>query len=97
MEIGDYATVGHNAVVHGCIVGENCLIGIGAIILNGVTIGDNCIIAEGALITERAIIPSNSLVMESPGKVKREANEEEINTVKYNPIRYEDLWESEHK
>lgn len=95
-KIGDYTTVGHNAVVHGCEVGNNCLIGMGSIILNGAVIGDNCIIAAGALITEGAIIPPNSLVMGSPGKVKREVTKEEIETVRYNAIRYEELWRNEH-
>lgn len=95
-EIGDYTTIGHNAVVHGCKVGNNCLIGMGSIILNGAVIGDNCIIAAGALITEGAVIPSNSLVMGSPGKVRREVSKEEIETVKYNAIRYEELWRNEH-
>lgn len=97
LEIGDYTTVGHNATVHGCTVGNNCLIGMGSIILNGAVIGDNCIIAAGTLITERAVIPANSLVMGVPGKVKREISEEEIDTVKYNAIRYEKLWKNEHK
>lgn len=96
-EIGDYTTIGHNAVVHGCKVGSNCLIGMGSIILNGAVIGDNCIIAAGALITEGAVIPPNSLVMGSPGKVRREVSKEEIETVKYNAVRYEKLWRNEHK
>lgn len=94
--IGDYVTVGHNAVVHGCEVGNNCLIGMGAIILNGAVIGDNCIIAAGSLITEGAVIPPNSLVMGSPGKVRREVTAEEIETIKDNAVRYEELWRSEH-
>ena len=96
-EIGDYTTVGHNAVVHGCKVGSNCLIGMGSIILNGAVIGDNCIIAAGALITEGAVIPPNSLVMGSHGKVKRELTVNEIEKVKYNAVRYEELWRNEHK
>lgn len=94
--IGDYVTVGHNAVVHGCEVGNYCLIGMGAIILNGAVIGDNCIIAAGSLITEGAVIPPNSLVMGSPGKVRREVTAEEIETIKDNAVRYEELWRSEH-
>lgn len=95
-EIGDYTTVGHNAVVHGCKVGNNCLIGMGAIILNGAIIGDNSIIGAGSLITEGTLIPPNSLVMGSPGKVRREVSKEEIETVKYNAVRYEELWRNEH-
>lgn len=95
-EIGDYTTVGHNAVIHGCKIGSNCLIGMGSIILNGAVIGDNSIIGAGSLITEGAIIPPNSLVMGAPGKVRREVTEEEIKTVKYNADRYEELWRNEH-
>ncbi|WP_313757057.1 gamma carbonic anhydrase family protein [Tissierella sp.] len=95
-KIGNYTTVGHNAVVHGCEVGNNCLIGMGSIILNGAVIGDNCIIAAGALITKGTVIPPNSMVMGSPGKVKREVSKEEIETIRYNAIRYEELWRNEH-
>lgn len=91
-EIGDYTTVGHNAIIHGCIVGSNCLIGMGAIILNGAKIGDNSIIAAGALVTERTEIPPNSLVMGSPGKVVRELGEEDIEGIRKNAIIYEELW-----
>ncbi len=96
LEIGDCTTIGHNAVVHGCTVGDNCLIGMGAIILNGATIGDNCIIGAGTLITEGTVIPPNSLVIGTPGKVKRQVTEEEIQTIKHNAIRYEKLWRDEH-
>jgi carbonic anhydrase/acetyltransferase-like protein (isoleucine patch superfamily) len=96
-EIGDYVTIGHNAVVHGCKIGNNSLIGMGSIILNGAVIGDNCIIGAGALVTEGTVIPPNSLVMGSPGKVKKEVSEEQIKTVRQNAIRYEELWRNEHK
>lgn len=95
-KIGDYVTIGHNAIVHGCTVGDNSLIGMGAIILNGAVIGDNCIIGAGTLITEGAIIPPNSLVIGSPGKIKRQITGEEIKTIKDNAIRYEKLWRNEH-
>lgn len=95
-KIGDYTTVGHNAVIHGCEIGDNCLIGMGSIILNNAVIGHNCIIGAGALITEGAVIPPNSLVMGSPGKVKKEVTKEQIETVKYNAVRYEELWRNEH-
>ena len=72
--IGDGVTVGHNAIVHGCTVGDNTLIGMGAIIMNRAIIGKNCIIGAGAIVTENAVIPDNSLVIGAPGKVKRELN-----------------------
>lgn len=94
--IGDYVTVGHNAIIHGCQIGNNTLIGMGSIVLNGAQIGDNCIIGAGSLITEGAVIPDNSLVIGSPGKVRRIVTEEEKQTIKENALRYEKLWKSEH-
>ena len=76
--IGSYVTIGHGAIIHGCTIDDNALIGMGAIILNGAKIGKNCIIAAGALIPQNKIIPDNSLVMGSPGKVVRQVTEEEI-------------------
>ena len=76
--IGSYVTIGHGAIVHGCTIDDNALIGMGAIILNGAKIGKNCIIAAGALIPQNKVIPDNSLVMGSPGKVIRQVTEEEI-------------------
>lgn len=94
--IGDHVTVGHNAVVHGCEVGNNTLIGMGSIILNNAKVGKNCIIGAGTLITMGTVIPDNSLVIGSPGKVRRTVSEEEIATVKENALRYERLWKNEH-
>ena len=90
--IGDYTTVGHNAIIHGCTVGNNCLIGMGAIILNGAVIGDNSIIAAGSLITEGAVIPENSLVMGAPGKVRRQVDEEGVKSIRQNAMTYEKMW-----
>lgn len=69
MHIGDYVTIGHQAMLHGCTVGNNSLIGIQAVVLNHAVIGQNCIIGANALIPEGKIIPDNSVVMGSPGKV----------------------------
>lgn len=95
-EIGDFVTIGHNAIIHGCKVENNTLIGMGAIILNGAVIGENSIIGAGSLITEKTIIPPNSLVIGTPGKVKRQVTDEEIKIIKDNAIRYEKLWRDEH-
>ncbi|MCF3934513.1 gamma carbonic anhydrase family protein [Acuticoccus sp. M5D2P5] len=75
VSIGAGCTVGHRAIIHGCTIGNNTLIGMGAIILNGAKIGDNCLIGAGALITEGKEIPDNSLVVGAPGKVVRELDE----------------------
>src|SRR5690606_784151 len=76
--IGAGCTVGHGAIVHGAQVGDNTLVGMGAILLNGVVIGPNCIIGAGALLTQGKIFPANSLILGSPAKVIREVTEDEI-------------------
>lgn len=75
--IGEYVTVGHSAVLHGCRIGDNTLIGIGAILLNGVSVGRNCIIGAGALVTQNTVIPDNSLVIGSPAKAVRKVTPQE--------------------
>jgi carbonic anhydrase/acetyltransferase-like protein (isoleucine patch superfamily) len=69
LTIGRNCTIGHKVMLHGCTIGDNSLIGMGAIVLNGAVIGQNCLIGAGALITEGKVIPDGSLVMGSPGKV----------------------------
>lgn len=76
--IGDNVTIGHRAMVHGCVIGNNCLIGMGAIILDGVKIGNNCLVAAGSLVTQGKEFPDGVLIMGSPAKVVRELTEEEI-------------------
>lgn len=76
--IGENVTVGHGAIVHGCVIGDNSLIGMGAIIMNGAQIGENCIVGAGALVTQDMQVPDNSLVLGSPARVKRSVTEEEI-------------------
>jgi carbonic anhydrase/acetyltransferase-like protein (isoleucine patch superfamily) len=78
LTVGRNCTIGHKAILHGCEVGENTLIGMGAVILNRARIGSNCLIGANALITEGKVIPDNSLVMGQPGKVMGELNEEAI-------------------
>ncbi len=75
--IGDRVTVGHSVVLHGCTVEDDCLIGIGAILLNGARIGRGSVIAAGSLITEGMEVPPESMVMGVPGKVRRQITEEE--------------------
>ncbi len=88
LTVGDYVTVGHGAILHGCTIGDECLIGMGATILNNATIGDQSIIAAGALIPEGAEIPPRSLVMGVPGKVVRELSEEEVSRMREGPENY---------
>jgi carbonic anhydrase/acetyltransferase-like protein (isoleucine patch superfamily) len=84
-------------MLHGCTIGDNSLIGIGAVILNNAKIGRNCIIGAKALITENKEIPDNSLVVGSPGKVVREVTEEEKKKVLENTKHYQDNWKKYSK
>ena len=86
--IGDNVTVGHAAVIHGCTVDGQCLIGIGAILLNGCHIGAGSIVAAGTLITEGMKVPPKSLVMGSPGKVRRLLTQAEVADIQLYADRY---------
>ena len=88
--LGDYITVGHNAIVHACTVGDNCLIGMGSIILDGAKIGENTIIGAGAMVTLGKKIPSGVLVLGSPGKVVRKLTDEEIQGINDSALHYAD-------
>lgn len=79
--IGDNVTVGHGAILHGCTVKDNCLIGMGSIILNGAVIEENCIVGAGALVTQNTVVPAGSLVLGSPAKVKRPTTPQEIERI----------------
>ena len=78
LTIGAGCTIGHKVMLHGCTIGDNSLIGMGATVLNGAKIGKNCLIGAGALITENKVIPDGSLVMGAPGKVVRELDDAAI-------------------
>jgi carbonic anhydrase/acetyltransferase-like protein (isoleucine patch superfamily) len=86
--IGDNVTIGHAAVVHGCTIEDQCLIGMGAILLNGVHVGACSIVAAGTLLVEGARVPPRSLVMGSPGKVKRTLSDEEVAEIQQYADRY---------
>lgn len=88
MTIGKYVTVGHQAMLHGCEIGDNTLIGINAVVLNNAKIGKNCIIGANALIPEGKVIPDNSLVMGSPGKVVKEIGESHAQIIKMSALHY---------
>jgi carbonic anhydrase/acetyltransferase-like protein (isoleucine patch superfamily) len=75
--VGDWVTIGHNATVHGCILEDAVLVGIGATILNDCRIGEGSIIAAGAVLPEHTVIPPNSLVTGVPGKIRRTLGEED--------------------
>ncbi|MGB0660171.1 MAG: gamma carbonic anhydrase family protein [Mangrovicoccus sp.] len=90
LSIGKNCTIGHKAMLHGCVIGDQSLIGMGATILNGAKIGNNCLIGAGALITEGKEIPDGSLVMGSPGKVVRQLNEAQIDGLLKSALGYQD-------
>ena len=79
--LGDRVTVGHGAILHGCLIEDRCLVGMGAILLNGSHIGSDSIVAAGTLVTERTVIPPRSLVMGNPGRVKRAVTEAELASI----------------
>lgn len=91
LHIGALVTIGHSAVLHGCRIEDECLIGIGAIVLNGAVVGRGSIIAAGTLVPEGAIIPAESVVMGVPGKVRRFVSAEEQGRFKENAQHYIEL------
>ncbi len=78
LTIGERVTVGHQAMLHGCTIGDGTLIGIQAIVLNGAVIGRNCLVGAGALVTERKVFPDNSLIVGSPAVVRRTLTDAEL-------------------
>lgn len=89
--VGERVSVGHAAVVHGCTVEDDCLIGMGATVLNGAVIGAGSLVAAGAVVLEGTVVPPRSLVAGVPGKVRRELTDEEYDSVRANAARYVEL------
>ena len=90
LTIGQGCTVGHRAMLHGCTIGDNSLIGMGATVLNGAKIGKNCLIGAGALIAENKVIPDGSLVVGAPGKIVRNLDEDAINGLRKSALAYQE-------
>ena len=88
LTVGKNVTIGHMAMLHGCTVGDNSLIGIGAVVLNNAKIGKNCIIGAKALITEGTEIPDNSLVVGAPGKVIRTVSDDVVKDLLHSAEHY---------
>jgi carbonic anhydrase/acetyltransferase-like protein (isoleucine patch superfamily) len=76
MVVGENVTVGHNAMLHGCTIGDGTLVGIGAVVLNGAKVGKGCLVGAGALVTEGMEVPDGAMVLGAPAKVKRELDED---------------------
>ena len=91
--VGARVSVGHNAVLHGCTVGDDCLIGMGAIVLNGAVVGEGSLVAAGAVIPQGMVVPPRSLVAGVPGKVRRELSEAEVANNRFNAEGYRMLTE----
>ena len=76
--VGAYCTIGHGAIVHGCTVGDNTVIGMGAIVLNGAVLGEGCLVGAGAVVTGKTDAPAGSVLLGSPAKVVKTLTEEQI-------------------
>ena len=94
VEIGDYVTVGHGAIIHGCKIKDYVIVGMGAVVLNNAVIGENCIIGAGAVILENANIPDNSLVVGVPASVKSVLSKDKLTVIKENALIYWNLAEN---
>jgi carbonic anhydrase/acetyltransferase-like protein (isoleucine patch superfamily) len=92
VKIGTGCTIGHHAIVHGCTIGDNSLIGMGATILNGAKIGRNCLVGANALITEGKEFPDNSLIVGSPARAIRTLDDEAVAKLKDSALRYIENW-----
>jgi carbonic anhydrase/acetyltransferase-like protein (isoleucine patch superfamily) len=88
LTLAENVTVGHQAMLHGCTIGENSLIGIQAVVLNRAVIGKNCLVGAGSVVTEGKVFPDNSLILGSPAKVVRELTPEAIAGLKLSAENY---------
>jgi carbonic anhydrase/acetyltransferase-like protein (isoleucine patch superfamily) len=88
LTIGEGCTIGHRAMLHGCTIGDNSLIGMGAIVLNGAKIGKNSLVGAGALVTEGKAFPDNSLIVGSPARVVRVLDEEAVSGLRASAAHY---------
>ena len=91
VKIGSHVTIGHGAILHSCHIGNNTLIGMGAIVLDDSEIGNNCLIAAGSVVTSRTKMPAGSLIAGSPAEIKRVLTEQEILDIKSNANEYINL------
>jgi carbonic anhydrase/acetyltransferase-like protein (isoleucine patch superfamily) len=90
--IGEGCTIGHRAILHGCTIGDNSLIGMGATVLNGAVIGRNCLVGAGALVPEGRTVPDGSLVLGMPAKVVRELDDAAIERQRQSALNYAANW-----
>lgn len=88
LRVGRGCTIGHRAILHGCTIGDNSLIGMGATVLNGAKIGRNSLVGAGALVTEGKVLPDNSLIVGAPAKVVRTLDEEAVRQLEWSAAHY---------
>jgi len=88
LQVGSYVTAGHNCILHGCVIGDNVLIAMGAILLDNCKVGNNCLIAAGAVVKENFVVPEGVLVAGVPGKIIRDLTAKEIEDIKQSAINY---------
>jgi carbonic anhydrase/acetyltransferase-like protein (isoleucine patch superfamily) len=91
VRIGTGVSIGHRAVLHGCTIADDVLIGMSAVLMNGVVVGDGSIIGAGALLPEGMVVPPRSLVLGMPAKVRREVQDAEVAYIKNNATSYVEL------
>lgn len=91
LKVGAFVTIGHGAILHSCSIGDNSLVGMGAIVLDDAEIGNNCLVAAGSVVTPRTKIPDGSLIAGSPAAIKRVLSEQEILELKNNAKEYIDI------
>ena len=88
LTIGEGVTVGHKVMLHGCTIGDNSLVGIGAVVLNGAKIGNNCLVGAGSLVTEGKEFADGSLIVGSPARVVRQLSPEQIEGLRHSAQHY---------
>lgn len=93
VKIGDGVTIGHNAVIHGCEIGDHTMVGMGSIVMDGAKVGKECLIGAGSLVTQNVEIPDGMLVMGSPAKVKRPLTEQEKDYIRGSEKEYLEVGE----
>ena len=89
--LGKGCTVGHGAILHGCTIGDHCLVGMGAIVLDGAVLEDNCMVGAGALVTGKTVAPAGSLLLGNPAKVVKELTPEQIAYIRQDAESYVNL------
>lgn len=88
LTLGSGCTIGHKAILHGCTIGDNSLVGMGATVLNGARVGSNCLIGAGALVTEGKEVPDNSLVIGSPARTVKQLDDQAVSMLRASALHY---------